>query len=188
MNLRWRLKEYCQKNKQQRWDICEEFSVWHFVTNSTGLKSVEPRMSSHFPESRDPSYINSPMYPECRRKEWQTKSFGLQSTPRESGPKFAQGLVGVITSPTFLGPVLVWSQQNYLRLLLIVSYFLLGLLPPRPSPKEKRTWKWVYQWICRPASKLSIYEIVFSLFAKNECRIQRIKHIWTETCVFVKMI
>jgi len=27
MNLRWRLKEYCQKNKQQRWEICEEFSV-----------------------------------------------------------------------------------------------------------------------------------------------------------------
>ena len=28
MNLRWRLKAHCQKNKRQRWDICEEFSVW----------------------------------------------------------------------------------------------------------------------------------------------------------------
>jgi len=33
----------------------------------------------------------------------------------------------------------------------------------------------------------SIYEIVFSLFAKSECRIQIIKQIWTETCVFVKI-
>jgi len=44
MNHRWRLREYCEKNKRQGWDICEEFSVWHFVTNSTGLKSVKPRM------------------------------------------------------------------------------------------------------------------------------------------------
>ena len=34
---------------------------------------------------------------------------------------------------------------------------------------------------------LSIHEIVFGLFAKSEYRIQIIKHIWTETCVFVKM-
>jgi len=27
INLRWRLKEYCQKNKRQRWDVCEGFSV-----------------------------------------------------------------------------------------------------------------------------------------------------------------
>ena len=33
--------------------------MWHFVTNSTGLKSVKLRMSSHFSESRDPSYINT---------------------------------------------------------------------------------------------------------------------------------
>jgi len=32
-------------------------------------------------------------------------------------------------SPTLLGPVLVWSQQNYLRLLLIV--IILG--PPRAA-------------------------------------------------------
>jgi len=34
---------------------------------------------------------------------------------------------------------------------------------------------------------LSIYKIVFSLFAKSECRIQIIKQIWTETCDFVKI-
>jgi len=35
---------------------------------------------------------------------------------------------------------------------------------------------------------LSIHKIVFSLFAKRECRIQLISHIWTETCVLVKII
>jgi len=34
---------------------------------------------------------------------------------------------------------------------------------------------------------LSTYEIVFGLFAKSQCRVQTIKLIWTETCVFVKM-
>jgi len=87
MNPGWRLKEHCQKNKEQRWDIYEGFSVWHFVTESTGLKSVEPGMSSHFSESRDPSYISSAMCPECLRKEWRTKSFGLQSTPTGKRPR-----------------------------------------------------------------------------------------------------
>ena len=123
MNLRWRLQKYCQRNERQRYDICEEFSVWHFVTKSTGLKSVKPRMSSHFSESRGPSDISSAMYPKCPRKEWRTKSFRLQSTPTGSGPKFVQGPGGVNTSPTFLGPVLVRSQQNYLKLPLIVRYF-----------------------------------------------------------------
>jgi len=45
--------------------------------------------------------------------------------PRESGPapEVVQGPGGVTTSPTLLGTVLVWSQQNYLKLLLIVRYF-----------------------------------------------------------------
>jgi len=34
--------------------------------------------------------------------------------------------------------------------------------------------------------KLSIYEVVFILFAKSECPIQIIKHIWTETCISVE--
>jgi len=34
-----------------------------------------------------------------------------------------QGPGGVTTSSTLLGPVLVWSQQNYLKFLLIVRYF-----------------------------------------------------------------
>ena len=72
MNLRWRLKECCQTNEGQRSDICEEFSVWHFVTKSTGRKS---RMSSRFSESRDPSYVNSAKCPKCPRKKRRTKSF-----------------------------------------------------------------------------------------------------------------
>jgi len=66
-------------------------------------------------------------------------------------------------------------------------WFLLGLLSPRLSPKETLAWKWVNKWVCRSTLNHSPCEIVFSLFAKSECCIQIIKHIWTETCVFVKM-
>jgi len=34
-----------------------------------------------------------------------------------------QGAGGVTTSPTLLGPVMAWSQQNYLKILLIVRCF-----------------------------------------------------------------
>jgi len=33
--------------------------------------------------------------------------------PRESGPEVVQGPGGVTTSPTLLGHVLMWSQQNH---------------------------------------------------------------------------
>jgi len=41
----------------------------------------------------------------------------------ESDPKFVQGPGEVTTSPTLLGPVLLWSQQNYQIFLLIARYF-----------------------------------------------------------------
>ena len=189
MHLRWRLKEYCQKNKRQRWDIFEEFSVWHFVTKSTGLKSVKPGMSSHVSESRDPSYVSSAMYPECPRKEWRTKSFRLQPTPTGKRPK-----VRPRTRWRDYISGLAWYRLGVERAELSeiavdreVFRVLLGLLPPRLSPKEKRARKWVNEWVCRPTLNLSVYEILFSLFAKSECRVQTIKLIWTETCVFVKM-
>ena len=124
MNLRWKLKEYCQKNKRQRWDICEELSVWHFATKSTGMKSVTPRISSRFSESRGPSYsmLVRPCVQNVPRKIDQ-ESPGYSLHPRESGPKVVQGPGGVTAPPTLLGPVLVWSQQNYLRFLLIARYF-----------------------------------------------------------------
>ena len=46
----------------------------------------------------------------------------LLAKPTEKRPDVVQGLDGVTASPTLLGPVLVWSQQNYLRLLLTVRY------------------------------------------------------------------
>ena len=53
-------------------------------------------------------------------KDWKGKSCWLN--PQESCPEVVQG-PGVNTSPTLLGPVLVWSQYNYLKLLLTVGYF-----------------------------------------------------------------
>jgi len=64
---------------------------------------------------------------------------------------------------------------------------LRGLLPPRLSPKEKREQKWENEWVSKPTLNLSMYKIVFSLFAKSECGIQIIKHIGMETGVFAKM-
>ena len=36
--------------------------------------------------------------------------------------------------------------------------------------------------------KLSLYEIVFNLFAKSECGIQIIKHFWTELAFLRKSV
>jgi len=46
----------------------------------------------------------------------------LLAKPTESDPEVVQSLGGVTASPNLLGPVLVWSQQNYLKLLLTVRY------------------------------------------------------------------
>ena len=81
------------------------------------------------------------------------------------------GSGGVTISPTLLGRVLVWKQQNYLKLHdCCWSWGNSG--PPRAAApvtlrKQKRAPKWVNQWVCRPTLKLSIYEIVFSLLAKK---------------------
>ena len=163
--------------------------MWHFVTKSTGLKSVKPSMSSHFPESTDPSYVNSAMCPKCPRKEWRTKSFRLQSTPTGKWPKvcprtmwrdyisdLAWSRLGV--EPVELSEISVDCE---------VLWVLLGLPGSWISRKEKRAGKRENEWVCRPTLNLSIYEIVFSLFARSECLIQIIKHIWTEPCVSVKV-
>jgi len=55
--------------------------------------------------------------------------------PLENGPD------GVTTSPALLGPVLVWKQQNYLKLHAVdreVFRVLLGLPLSRLFPNEKR--------------------------------------------------
>jgi len=91
------------------------------VTKSTGLKSVNPKMSSHFSDPRDHTYVSSATCQNAPGKNCELSPSGYSLHP--SGPKFVQGPGGVTTSPTLLGPVLVWSQQNYSRLLLIVRYF-----------------------------------------------------------------
>ena len=58
--------------------------------------------------------------PECPMHDWLSKS--CWPIPLQNGPEVVQGPGGVITYPTLLGPVLVWSQQNNLRLLLSVRY------------------------------------------------------------------
>jgi len=75
-------------------------------------------MPNHLSEMRNHSYVISTMYPECPTQDWRGVSCWLN--PRESGPEVVQGLGGVTAPPTFLGTVLVWSQQNYLNLLLNV--------------------------------------------------------------------
>jgi len=57
---------------------------------------------------------------DCPTRNWRGKFCWLNT--RESGPEVVQGLVGVTTSPTLLGPLLLWNQQNYLKLLLTVKY------------------------------------------------------------------
>jgi len=130
-------------------------------------------MSSNFPESLDPSYVNSAMCPKCLRKEWWTKSFRLQTAPTGKRPKvcprtrrrnyisdLACSLLGV--EPAELSDISVDRE---------VFRVLLGLQPLRLSRTEKRARKWENEWVCRPTLNFSIYEITFSLFAKSECRI-----------------
>ena len=61
-------------------------------------------------------------YPVSRipTKDWRGKSCWLNQP--ESGPEVLRVPGGVTTSPTLLDPVLVWSQQKYVKLLLTVRY------------------------------------------------------------------
>ena len=157
-------------------------------------------MSNHFFESRDTSYVSLPLVQNIPGKNAELTPPGNSLHPSESRPKFVQGPGGVTTSLTLLGPILVWSsqlapilvwsQQNSLVEISVereVFRVLPDLLSPRLSSKEKWARKWVNEWVCKPTLNISICEIVFSLFAKSKCRLQIIKHIWTETGVFEKM-
>ena len=130
------------------------------------------------------------MCPKCPRKEQRTKSFRLQSAPSGKRPKvrprarwchyisdLTWSRLGV--EPAELSEISVDSEVFWV--------LLHGLQLPRLSLEEKRARKRENKWMRRPTLNLSIYEIVFCLFVKSECRIQIIEHIWTETCVFVKM-
>jgi len=103
------------------------------VTKSTGLKYVKPGMSSYFSVSRDPSYVSSAMYPECPKKEWRTKPFGLQSTPSVKRPRWRDGISHLALSR--LG--VETAEQSEIAVDREVFRALLGLLSPRLSLKEK---------------------------------------------------
>ena len=75
------------------------------------------------------------MCPECPRKELQGKSCWLHT--KESGPEVVQGPGGVTTSPTLLGHVLLWSQQNYLIVVDREVFQLFPELLPPVTPTEK---------------------------------------------------
>jgi len=94
--------------------------VWHLAIKCAAVKFSEPWMLNHFSELTGHNYVALVMYPECPTKDWRGKFCWVNT--RESGPEIVQGLVGVTTSPTLLGPVLLWSQQKFLKLLLTVRY------------------------------------------------------------------
>ena len=94
--------------------------MWHFATNCAAVKFAEPWRSKHFFELREHNHVSSAKFPECPTKDWWGNSCWLN--PWESGPNVIQGPGGVTSSPTLLGPVFVWRQQNYLKLLLIVKF------------------------------------------------------------------
>ena len=60
--------------------------------------------------------------------------------PWESDSVVVQNLGGIAAPPTLLGPILVWSQQNYLKLLLTVRYskFSFGCWPRNPPLRKSR--------------------------------------------------
>jgi len=114
--------------------------VWHFVTKNTGLKSVKPRKPSRFSKSGNPTYVNTATCPKCPRIERRTKSFRLQSPATGKRPKVCPRTrwLDYITD-------LAWSRLGVEPAELSeladdreVLQVLLGLLPSRPSPKEKR--------------------------------------------------
>ena len=124
--------------KQNVFFFCEEHTMWHFATKCAAVKFAEPWMSNHFSESRHPTNIGSATCPECPTKDGRGKSCRLN--PRECGPEVVQGAGGVTTSPTLLGPVLVWSQHNYQKLLLTVTWGISsppGAAAPANLPRGK---------------------------------------------------
>jgi len=66
------------------------------------------------------------------------------------------------TSPTLLGLVLVWSQQSYLRLLLIMRYYISSLptaVTPATLPRGKLGKKWMIYGCVATAFTVSYFAI-----------------------------
>jgi len=86
-------------------------------------KIRKPRGVKPLPNRENSAMLVQPCVQNVPGKNGEISTSGYSLHLRESDPEFAKGPGGVTTSPTLLGPILVWSQQNYLRLLLIVRYF-----------------------------------------------------------------
>jgi len=77
----------------------------------------------------------------------------LLATPTVKQPKrrLRTRCHAMTRSPTSLCPILVWSQQNYHRLLKNVMWATssppAGLLLPRTSTEEKQVWKWINECV-----------------------------------------
>jgi len=121
------------KNDTAKWPI------WTKARGYSARFSFWPNPTDQIFTKRDFSYVVPDIWPECSRTGWQGKFSWLY--PGENIQEVDQGPVGVITLPALLGSVVVWSQQNYLKLVKNVRYF--GLLPLRPSPEGKRVLEWM---------------------------------------------
>jgi len=88
------------------------------------------------PNSKNTTKVSWAMYSECPTKDWWVKPCWLN--PREGNPDVVRALGGAIASPTLLGPVLMWSQPNYLKLPLTVRCSKVYGCCPRNSPWRKR--------------------------------------------------
>jgi len=127
------------------------------------------------------------MCPECLGKEWRSKSFGLQSTPtgKQTRVRPLARWSDYITHLAWSRLGVEWAELSEIVVDSEVFRVLLGLLPPRLSPRKSgHENEWLNMW---PTVEIPIYKSVFSLFAKSECRIQIIKRVWTETCLFVRI-
>ena len=80
----------------------------------------KPRDVKPLPNRENPAMLVRPCVQNVPGKNGERSPSGYNLHLRESDPEVLQGPGSVTTSPTLLGPVLVWRQQNYLRLLLIV--------------------------------------------------------------------
>ena len=92
--------------------------VWHFATSAQLWNLQSPECETTSPNWENTNMLVRPSRMPHERLVRQV----LLAKPTESNPKVFQGLGGVIAYLTLLGPILVWSQHNYLKLLLTVRY------------------------------------------------------------------
>jgi len=90
--------------------------AWHFATKCAAVQFVKPWTSSHFSESRDP--LATLVLP-CDQNVFVRIGEASLATPTG---KWSMGRPKSRWSD-FLGPVLVWRQQNYVILLSTVRHF-----------------------------------------------------------------